>query len=34
VGWRDGPWAEITEGLAAGDRILLDAPAAGVEAQP
>ena len=34
VGWRDGPWAEITEGLAEGDRILLDAPAAGMEAQP
>jgi len=33
VGWRDGPWAEITEGLAEGDRILLDAPAAGMEAQ-
>ena len=33
VGWRDGPWAEITEGLAEGDRILLDAPAAGVEAR-
>jgi RND family efflux transporter MFP subunit len=33
VGWRDGPWAEITEGLAEGDRILLEAPAAGVEAQ-
>lgn len=31
VGWRDGPWAEITEGLAKGDRILLDAPATSVE---
>jgi RND family efflux transporter MFP subunit len=27
VGWRDGPWAEIAEGLVAGERILLDAPA-------
>jgi multidrug efflux pump subunit AcrA (membrane-fusion protein) len=33
VGWRDGPWAEITEGLVEGDRILLDAPGAGVEGQ-
>jgi multidrug efflux pump subunit AcrA (membrane-fusion protein) len=33
VGWRDGPWAEITEGLVEGDRILLDAPAAGMEGQ-
>jgi multidrug efflux pump subunit AcrA (membrane-fusion protein) len=28
VGWRDGPWAEIVEGLSAGERILLDGPAA------
>lgn len=33
VGWRDGPWAEITEGLVEGDRILLDAPATSVEEQ-
>jgi multidrug efflux pump subunit AcrA (membrane-fusion protein) len=26
VGWRDGPWAEITEGLAEGERILLNTP--------
>jgi multidrug efflux pump subunit AcrA (membrane-fusion protein) len=26
VGWRDGPWAEVVEGLAAGDRILVDGP--------
>jgi macrolide-specific efflux system membrane fusion protein len=31
VGWRDGPWAEITEGLVAEERILMDAPAARVE---
>jgi multidrug efflux pump subunit AcrA (membrane-fusion protein) len=34
VGWRDGPWAEITNGLAEGERILLDAPATSVEEQP
>ncbi len=33
VGWRDGPWAEITEGLVEGDRILLDAPTTSVEEQ-
>jgi macrolide-specific efflux system membrane fusion protein len=27
VGWRDGPWAEIAEGLAAGERIFLNANA-------
>jgi multidrug efflux pump subunit AcrA (membrane-fusion protein) len=32
VGWRDGPWAEITEGLADGEQILLNAPAADEEA--
>jgi multidrug efflux pump subunit AcrA (membrane-fusion protein) len=26
VGWRDGAWAEIVEGLDAGDRVLLDRP--------
>jgi len=25
VGWRDGPWVEIVDGLAAGERIVLDA---------
>jgi multidrug efflux pump subunit AcrA (membrane-fusion protein) len=28
LGWRDGPWAEVVQGLAAGDRVLLDPPAA------
>jgi macrolide-specific efflux system membrane fusion protein len=27
VGWRDGPWAEVVEGVAAGERILLNASA-------
>ena len=27
IGWRDGPWAEVVEGVAAGERILLNAPA-------
>jgi macrolide-specific efflux system membrane fusion protein len=27
VGWRDGPWAEVVEGVAAGERVLLNAPA-------
>jgi multidrug efflux pump subunit AcrA (membrane-fusion protein) len=31
VGWRDGPWAEITEGLADGERILMNAPPTSVE---
>lgn len=34
VGWRDGPWTEIAEGVAAGERILVDAPARGEEANP
>jgi len=34
VGWRDGPWAEITEGLAEGERILLNGPSTSKEAQP
>jgi RND family efflux transporter MFP subunit len=34
VGWRDGPWVEITEGLAEGERILLNAPSISEEAQP
>lgn len=29
VGWRDGPWAEVTEGLTGGERILVDGPPAG-----
>ena len=33
VGWRDGPWAEITDGLVDGERILLNAPSATVEEQ-
>jgi multidrug efflux pump subunit AcrA (membrane-fusion protein) len=33
MGWRDGPWVEITDGLVEGDRILLDAPATSVEEQ-
>jgi HlyD family secretion protein len=28
IGWRDGAWAEVVEGLAAGERILVDRPAA------
>lgn len=31
LGWRDGPWAEVVEGLAEGDHILLDPPTPGVE---
>lgn len=31
LGWRDGPWAEVTNGLAAGERILVDGPPAGEE---
>lgn len=27
VGWRDGQWVEILDGVATGERILLDAPA-------
>jgi macrolide-specific efflux system membrane fusion protein len=27
VGWRDGPWAEIVDGLAEGDRVLINPPA-------
>ena len=33
VGWRDGAWAEVTDGLADGERILLDAPAPSLEEQ-
>jgi multidrug efflux pump subunit AcrA (membrane-fusion protein) len=28
IGWRDGPWAEIVQGLREGDRVLLDPPVA------
>ena len=31
LGWRDGPWAEVAEGLSEGDLILLDPPAPGAE---
>ena len=27
LGWRDGPWVEVAEGLAEGDRVLRDPPA-------
>jgi multidrug efflux pump subunit AcrA (membrane-fusion protein) len=34
IGWRDGPWAEIAEGLSQGERILLNATVtAGEEAK-
>ncbi|MGH7342463.1 MAG: efflux RND transporter periplasmic adaptor subunit, partial [Candidatus Rokuibacteriota bacterium] len=33
VGWRDGPWAEVTDGLVEGERILLNAPATSGEEQ-
>jgi len=29
VGWRDGPWLEIVEGVREGERVLLDPPASG-----
>lgn len=29
VGWRDGSWVEVVQGLAVGDRVLLDPPVAG-----
>lgn len=29
VGWRDGPWAEVVQGLIEGDRVLLDPPTSG-----
>jgi multidrug efflux pump subunit AcrA (membrane-fusion protein) len=31
IGWRDGPWIEIVDGLQAGDRVVLDPPAPPVE---
>jgi multidrug resistance efflux pump len=31
VGWRDGAWAEVTEGLSESERILLNPPAASLE---
>jgi multidrug efflux pump subunit AcrA (membrane-fusion protein) len=33
VGWRDGPWIEIVEGLRQGEHVLLDPPAAEGEAK-
>jgi multidrug efflux pump subunit AcrA (membrane-fusion protein) len=27
IGWRDGAWAEVVEGIATGERILLNASA-------
>jgi hypothetical protein len=27
TGWRDGPWIEITDGVRAGERVVLDPPA-------
>lgn len=27
LGWRDGPWTELAEGVSAGERILVEAPA-------
>lgn len=27
LGWREGPWVEVVDGLREGDRVLLDAPA-------
>jgi HlyD family secretion protein len=34
VGWRDGAWAEVVQGLSEGDRILLDPPVASSEKAP
>ena len=31
IGWRDGPWIEIVNGLQAGERVVLDPPASPVE---
>jgi multidrug efflux pump subunit AcrA (membrane-fusion protein) len=31
IGWRDGPWIEIVDGLQAGDRVVLDPPASPME---
>ena len=31
IGWRDGPWAEVAEGLREGERILLNATTANGE---
>lgn len=33
VGWREGAWAEVTEGLVEGERVLLNAPATSGEEQ-
>jgi HlyD family secretion protein len=32
TGWRDGSWVEIAQGLAAGDKVLVDPPQAPGEA--
>ena len=34
VGWRDGPWIEIVDGLRASERIVLDPPPSSVEKRP
>jgi RND family efflux transporter MFP subunit len=34
VGWKDGEWLEVTDGLAEGDRILLDPPATDTSRRP
>jgi multidrug resistance efflux pump len=31
LGWRDGPWTEVAEGVRAGERILVEAPARSAE---
>lgn len=34
LGWRDGPWTELAEGVRAGERILVDAPPRAEEENP
>jgi macrolide-specific efflux system membrane fusion protein len=34
LGWRDGPWTEVAEGVRAGERILVDAPPRAEEENP
>jgi RND family efflux transporter MFP subunit len=34
VGWKDGEWLQVTDGLAEGDRILLDPPATDTSRRP
>jgi hypothetical protein len=31
IGWRDGSWIEIVDGLRAGERVVLDPPASSPE---